>query len=560
MHILYILEPARAAHEGGLKAIVGKRTVLTELRTADGPWYPDVISREDSDAFNFCAGRWHDLPDFTKPAHFPDGCWLGLRFDRLQDTLIARSDPFLMARWYYAQINDKLYLSNSLRFLKQHVPETLEPNWPYAQYLLRFGYLPGKHTPLKHVYSLRSGETLCFRDGQITISQADLVPPTRKNMSVAPGDIRDVLAMSVQKDVGQYQKIVLPISGGMDSRVILGLALRMLPREAIQTVTFGHQNSLDLKIGQQVARALNVPNIALPMDERPLAVQAAQNFETGEGMFWSVPEYPVTPFADALPEHSLILSGYIGDVVFGSFEPDDELKTPLDAQELLLSTVESVPYAAVRMLLPFAEPETYHESTVSDGQDPLRAYESFIYGSHQMNRTNFALFVQRHKCCYATPFVHANVLELAYSLSANDRRGERAFFRMVREFFPELWSLPLKSSFGYPGKFRHSRRTVLIRAWRKMLSDADAVIGARVGKILYRHPRLNYAHPREWLAEPHREYVLNCFARLAEHSPLEKRVLMALRKRTEQGKPLDQYLLKGIVTLAQWDEHYGVRA
>lgn len=128
---------------------------------------------------------------------------------------------------------------------------------------------------------------------------------------------------------------------------------------------------------------------------------------------------------------------------------------------------------------------------------------------------------------------------------------------MIRDYYPELWKMPLKSSFGYPGELRYARRTVLVRAWRKTLAEIDAALGASLGMILYRHPRLNYAHPREWLANPHREFVVQCLDRLTHFAPLNPRAVQKLRNDAAVGKAVSPGLLKSLITLAQWDENYG---
>ncbi len=559
MHILYILaHNSSPLLQNAPRLIRGRNRSLAEFRDEeDGLWFPQRLEAETTHAYSLCAGRWHEEPDLKRPAHFPDGNWLALKFDKQSDELLARSDPFLQCRWYFGQIGEALVLSNSLRCLARHQKNQLSLNWHAAPQVLRFGYLTGAQTPFENIFSLRSGETLCVRDGDATVELAALVPPARVPRDVSTLDIRDVLASAVRSDIGDSETIVVPISGGMDSRIILRLALDVLPREAIYTVTFGHPTSLDFRIGRQVAHALGVRNTALPMDTRPLAEQVAENFTVGEGMYCVIPEYPVKPLHDALPEHSLILSGYIGDVVFGSFEPEEELTTLHSAREYLHETVGAVPESVVQRLFSDVSADVLQAASFHEGEPFLRQYEQFIYDSHQMNRTNFALFVHRRKVCYATPFVQAHVLQLAYSLPALERRNESAFFAMVREHFPELWKLPLKSSFGYPPEHRQARRTMLIRSWRKLLATLDQTLGARFGKILYRHPRLNYAHPREWLAYPHRDFVIHSLERLSKLPPFETRALRTLRDDVAAGKPLDSSVLKGLITLSQWDEQYG---
>ncbi|MCB1060438.1 MAG: hypothetical protein KDB65_09415 [Calditrichaeota bacterium] len=562
MNILFILDRNESPlFEGATRLLRGHALTLAEFRNdTDGAWFPQNETSESPENFAFAAGRWSEQPNAAKPGHFPDGCWLALTFDRRSDELSVRSDPFLQSRWYWSMIGPALVISNSLQSIWKKFGKSLRLDRELAPKLLRYGYLPNTLTPLENVVSLRSGQTLHFRNAQIEIAQTDVVPPVRTARHVSTEELRDVLFEAVRREIGAAQRVIVPISGGMDSRVLLRMALDILPREAIHTITFGHPGSLDFRIGQHVAQALGVTNSALPMDSRPLPALAGENFKVGEGMFWGVPEYPVQPLRDALPQDSVVLSGYIGDVVFGSFEPDEEFADSGAARRYLEETVVSVSDKTMRQLLADSTPMNFDETSIGEDSSPLRHYEAFIYGSHQMNRTNFGLFVHRDKAVFCAPYVHADVLRVAYSLFPEERRGERAFFRMIREHYPELWKLPLKSSFGYPAELRYARRTVLVRTWRKMLADIDQTVGASLGTILYRHPRLNYSHPREWLAKPHRKFVLECFDRLTRFATLNASAIEKLRTRIAAGKAVDPSLLKGLITLAQWDEYYGSEA
>lgn len=522
-----------------------------------GPWFPEVFEHETSHEFEFAAGRWHERPDLKQPAHFPDGGWLALGFDAQKDELLLRSDPFLQYRWYYAELDGVRYFCPSLRGLVEAMDNRATIDWNMAPYMLRFGYLPYDRTPLAEVRSVRSGETLHCLPEQNKIERADLLPPRREPRDVPASEIHDALREAVVRDIGSRERIIVPISGGMDSRVLLGLALKFLPRDAIQTLTFGYPGSLDFQIGTRVARELGVRNIALHMDPRALSDMAAENFAYGEGMYWSAPEYPVRPLLEALPERSLILSGYIGDLVFGSYEEETEPASAVAARDLLFEAVALLSAEAVLRLLPGSK--TGYDELVRTLPRPVELYEASIYHSHLMNRTNFSLFVHQQKCCYATPFVQANVLKLAYQLPPERRLNEIAFFEMVKEYLPELWKLPLKSSFGYPPEFMQSKRAVLLRGMRKALQKTDEVLGPKLGTILYRHPRLNYAHPREWLAPPHRAFVVECIERLILHSPLEKKELVRLRDRINRGGVIEMDLLKSLVTLGQWVQYYGAR-
>lgn len=60
---------------------------------------------------------------------------------------------------------------------------------------------------------------------------------------------------------------IVPLSGGWDSRILLGYALEHFPAHQIKTYTFGSQGQLDFEIGKKVARAAGVEHTAFDLEK-----------------------------------------------------------------------------------------------------------------------------------------------------------------------------------------------------------------------------------------------------------------------------------------------------
>ena len=78
---------------------------------------------------------------------------------------------------------------------------------------------------------------------------------------------------------------VIPLSGGMDSRAILGGLLERAGRSRLCTVTFGQAGSLDYELGIQVAEAAGVESIGVDLSsvklEREQLLALAQTVPPG---------------------------------------------------------------------------------------------------------------------------------------------------------------------------------------------------------------------------------------------------------------------------------------
>ena len=243
------------------------------------------------------------------------GSWIALKFDRQHDTLTIASDLFLIQHWYYTCHGGNWYFSNSLLFLQRVLKGALEIDQRCAPYIIQYSFLPLQYTPLKDVFQLRTGYFLVVEKGKPRLEFRAQLPIRYRFPQIRDG-IPQAIYTSLREAVAQeltgLDSVVIPISGGLDSRFLLGCALELLEPEQITTMTFGHPNSLDMNVGNAIAKKVGVRHIVLPPDERPIYELIEENFVNAEGIYWSYPDYPVGSMREALSSHSYILSGYIG--------------------------------------------------------------------------------------------------------------------------------------------------------------------------------------------------------------------------------------------------------
>jgi asparagine synthetase B (glutamine-hydrolysing) len=498
----------------------------------------------------------------------PDGSWIGLKFDRHRDLVSIASDLFLLQRWYYTCFEGSWYFANSLLFLQRVLQGQLEIELRAVPYMLLSGYLPFDITPLKDVYDLRSGRVLVIERGKSHLAVRAKIPIQRRTQTSGediPKSIASVLREAVARELQYLDSVIVPLSGGIDSRFLLGYALEILPREQTTTFTYGYPRSLDFTIGTGLAKKLGVKNIALPMDERRIGQILDENFADAEGMYWAYPDYPVGPFRSALPKNSYVLSGHNGGAVFGSYDLQESRLLPrsLGEEEHLLHLVRqtafiSSPTAVSSLVQLGAWDPLGFESAVRAIRGPHlgERYRYWEFDFRYTNRANFAVEVHRDRAFYLAPFVHRRVLDVAYALPSAARQGEKAFFAALKQRFPELYSYPAKKNYGFPLGIPMNPRISATRVWRKVWSQVDEVLGAHTGRMLYHHPRNNYAHPRELYRKKHFADVVRCFDELPNLDVFDRKPLAMLRDRYRRRKKIDPALLRGLLTVHQWWRHY----
>ncbi len=168
---------------------------------------------------------------------------------------------------YYAQINDRLMFAPEVKallvadhLLRKHVD--LEA---FATFLAQ-GFLLGDQTLFKAVRRLQGGELLRIKNGKVTketywrfLPGSILNHASQADLEVELGQL---LNATVRRHMGEPEKTIIFLSGGVDSRGILGGALTNVQGhgERLNTVCWGESQGTkdsDVAIATLIARRLN---------------------------------------------------------------------------------------------------------------------------------------------------------------------------------------------------------------------------------------------------------------------------------------------------------------
>lgn len=144
-----------------------------------------------------------------------------------------------------------------------------------------------------------------------------------------------------QYEQGKLENIILPLSGGNDSRLLLNYLLKFKEASSFSTYTFGIPGSLDFEIGNRVGKyycrnhsSINIYNYSYSLDGL---------IEYGRRTFWKTGLFNSIPIEllDTTIAGRTVLSGFMGDVVTGGHYGDTTAETDIDSEykKFLLSNV-----------------------------------------------------------------------------------------------------------------------------------------------------------------------------------------------------------------------------
>lgn len=163
---------------------------------------------------------------------------------------------------------------------------------------LHYGYLPPEKIPT-------------------FLTNLDTYEPIKPTVENTVALFDEVFTEAIEKSVGNGYCII-PVSGGWDSRILLGYALEALPSKQIKTYTFGSKGQLDFDIGKHLAKKAGVEHEAFDLNLTPVSWDDLK--EAAEKAPWT---YIFDSFFNKYcykqmsSGADMLLSGFMGDPLTG---------------------------------------------------------------------------------------------------------------------------------------------------------------------------------------------------------------------------------------------------
>jgi hypothetical protein len=313
---------------------------------------------------------------------------------------------------------------------------------------LHFGYLP----------KCQTGTTVVLDRLRLHLDTRRQVQEEAALVKQGTAVLHNALRQSVEK-AGKEKIHILPLSGGLDSRAILGGLLENVDRTNIQAVTFGTPGTWDYEIGQQVAQAAGVRCEAVDLTAADWRWDMDGLRETAvqiETPTWLFDAYVNRHIPQRFGIEAVYWSGFMGDPLAGShLLPTDSA----DWEQARSQFVKRNQFARSMRLSP---PDFVAENTLPD--EPLLPVDLLSYDE----QLDFAI---RQRCLishivlpegydYQTPFLHPEWVEFILNAPRQYRAELKLYKRILQAAYPTLFALPTKTNNGLPLRAPRWRQVV----------------------------------------------------------------------------------------------------
>ncbi|HIH36311.1 MAG TPA: hypothetical protein HA232_00160 [Methanocellales archaeon] len=263
---------------------------------------------------------------------------------------------------------------------------------------------------------------------------------------------------------------LVPLSGGWDSRSILGALLERVETDRIATVSFGVPGQLDYDLGKMVADSAGVKHHALDLRSVDFAWDAIK--ESVASSPWT---YVPDGFFNSLcrnlfsSESDAIWIGFLGDPLAGSHILDlaDNRHVQLAfsaKQKRCKKPPLCLPEFFFADAFPVPEQDTSiaYDDALDLGIRQAHAIASIVLPIRTWD--HWGAFIGKEKNGAQVIAPYADSAWAGYWLSAprEVRKGQKLYLEMLNLKFPELFSLPGKVNYGI--KLNHGMRSMVRRS------------------------------------------------------------------------------------------------
>jgi len=249
---------------------------------------------------------------------------------------------------------------------------------------------------------------------------------------------------------------VVPISGGLDSRLILCSLLEHTEARNIHTYTYGIPGGYDYEIGTLVAKEVGTRHVAFPMNRvsyhRDDLIEVAKREDCQAVLFYNQPLREV----ERLFGGGLFWSGYVGDVVAGSYLLEPSSASLLEAKRRHLARRRMVTSIALSR----ASDEDLVPYMAGGSQSPdVLSWDEQVFFEEAATKFTVA-HVLWEGFRYKTPLINTPWMDFILSVPNRFRLGTKLMIDIGRKAFPAIFELPSKNRIGH----RFDTPEVVVRA------------------------------------------------------------------------------------------------
>ena len=472
------------------------------------------------------------LPDIASAVVAPDaealaslnGSFVIVLYDRQEHVLYLVSDRYGTKRLFYLNTPEAFWFFPQLHFFKG-LPVSFDAHRQLTTEYLAFRYLVRQRTFLQGVVQMRPGTVVkvdssgCSECSYWRWSFAEETAPVGAECDGESDrwpEMGERLVRAVERRVAGKDHLLLPLSGGLDSRAVLGAALESKAAGQLTAVSYGTPGTLDFEIGRIVASHVGVRHLALDLTgPKKWSEEYTRQCLDMNGSVEPFFQVFLADWQRVTDVAETVLSGYLGETITGAHIRQSEMRG-VSAESFdfdqnykhLLEKHLCISPDLVSQLMSDDERHTWGHL--------LELMKTTMEGNRHVHMANWsdcwdlsyrqskyiipAVLKLEDRLLYALPFTDNEFVDFCLRLPPALRFGQKLYRTMLQNRFPKLFALPVKNDGGAPLRGSLSYRLGWMAARVLRFSGSEREFAAKwFGLKLGKSPGLNTVHVADWI-------------------------------------------------------------
>ena len=293
-----------------------------------------------------------------------------------------------------------------------------------------------------------------------------------------------ILSESFESIYTPGKKYLVPLSGGADSRAIIGLLMKYIPASEISTYTFGTPGTYDFDIGNMLAKKLGTKHFSF--DLWKYQYTSSEMLDVSKRFDFQSPLllHPPMPLLDDKYKEHVILSGANAGAVVGSFVPDNPA---ISIEEAMGKFVKKASFVKSIKLHNCNNNDFIPLVSVHPISPEQLTFDEQVYFNERSVK-HLAPHVLIRGFEYKLPFINNAFMDFMLSVPNQYRKNKILYKHIVERAFPELFKYPSEGSYG----LRINANKKLVNLKQKYVKARLKLYKLNPSLFAYKSPMINY--------------------------------------------------------------------
>jgi len=398
-----------------------------------------------------------------------NGGFVAAVWDRRRRTLVVTNDRLGSYPIYIAEFAGMFLFASGVRALlaDPRLPRRVDPAAIAA--FLTFDHLLGQRTLLSGVTLLPQASVLTLGEGRLRV-QSYWRPEFPRNYPVFRNgayteEAIHLLRQSVARQRPDGLSAAILLSGGMDSRALLGAMAEVGYPEDLTAFTWGIPGSDEVRFAREASRQVGFQHHFVELKPGWLLEHAERGVRLTDGMANLVNLHAMSILDEGSQHAKVVYKGFLGDAMFGfglrprywaEYDEARKFDVHLEAYRDYDVLTFDLPVHAQLFTDAFARAvgsgviDDYRAAMAASGVSDLSDQRIYIDLTQRVPRmTIHGVQVLRDRMAVRLPFSDNDLLDFSLRIPSGLRLGRQVIVQAFIEAYPKLAQIPFTPS-GLP--------------------------------------------------------------------------------------------------------------